>query len=1603
MKTKIYVLIVFLCLFAYGFSINQKAIEVQTSSKTSTYIKFHLPEYKIENSTFGNQNYKKIVIEGSEKNLSPEEADLPFFFTSIAVPRDSKITVNVIKSEQEESIKNVSIQPSDLSQGNLSYLNRKDINDQNVYQISEVMTLRDYQVLSINIYPFKYDGKNRELRAIHQIELNITHQSGTLSYTNTNVISPNFEKLYRALISNYDQIRNPSVSYQKPSILIIHPNNNDINPKLNQLIEWKRQKGYYVKAVSTTQTGLSTSSIKQYILSEMNNSENPPEYILLVGDTSGSLSIPTYYSYYDLQPGAGDYPYTHLFGTDTIGDAFIGRLSVSDVNQFNVMVSKILFYEKSPNIEGTEWMNKSILMGESNVSGESCIHTNLYIKEVIKAYDPNHTFSELYGSTVNQSTTVNTATQGALDFHYRGYYNMNNFTNSHINNINNNRKLFNVVWITCNTGAFGENEESRIERVTRLGLATELRGAITAVGMSTSHTLTAYNNILSSAIYEGVYTHGLSSFGEGVLYSKIRLLQVYYNYSGVANDLAQWMNIMGDPSVSTYRDVPKSFYVTCPDSILTGQNTVQIAIKDNLQNPISEATATLKTSNNEFYWGKSDNNGNVVFNINSDLLGNLTLTVSKDNYLASFKTIIQSSVSSVSLDSYTFSNATNTETVNTINPNSNYVLNAIIKNRLSNNLSNFTVTLRTQNPYVTITDSIRVINQLNSNQISSVLNFPINIHSNCPNLENIIFVLDIYASGQHYYANISKEVNGFNINLISYNSPVNGQYVPIGVTSNLSLTLKNLSHVNFEALELRLSSLSSKVNIIDSVSTITNFNINDQVSLTSDMFEISVLNTAYPNTYYPLSLQCYQGDQLVDTKVFSIRTQNSMINDPLGPDQYGYLILDQNDLNYSQVPTYNWVEISSLGTNIGLYDTGDNQDSILGVDLPFQFRFYGQNYQHISISSNGFFVFGNSSNPAMRNMSLPGSSAPVNIVAPYWADLIIRQQGTNGVYTYYDVNNHYFVIQWNNARAFYYKTGSESPNINFQVILYDSQYYPNMPIDGVMKFQYKDFHPGFQGSNEYPCNFFTTGIQNSNATSGLTYLYNNQYASTCPTLSNQKALFITTLNNSESISTIFSLPLQITSMEDQITQLDVSPYIENFNPDNANLYTLTCTSSSHITTSVNGLVVTFSPQNNWSGNESLLFTLTTPQGEISNRFSTIKVIAVNDPPYVINPVSQITFNDNNTYNSLNLFSVFSDPDINLGDHLTFTFSTTTHLTINVNTNGQLIVVPEHNWSGSEMVTFTATDDSLMQVSHSITFNVIDVNEPPVINFPSLFNINEDQSLDINLQNYVSDIDNDFEDLDISVTGSGHIGVVLNNNILTIQPIPNYNGNEYIRITVSDQVRSFNPTKENTKQSRLSVTDSVLVHVISVNDPPIINACTPDTTDIYAVNTQPVTFTINASDIDTSTLYYYWTINNQNQQTYTNQITKTFLYEGEYVVNCRVSDGYSYVNHSWNVHIALNSEINPITTTELLPNSPNPFNPETKISYQLKEKSRVEINIYNIKGQIVKQLVNEEKEKGKYSIIWNGEDQYRNKVSSGVYYYEMKTEGFRKIQKMLLLK
>ncbi len=94
----------------------------------------------------------------------------------------------------------------------------------------------------------------------------------------------------------------------------------------------------------------------------------------------------------------------------------------------------------------------------------------------------------------------------------------------------------------------------------------------------------------------------------------------------------------------------------------------------------------------------------------------------------------------------------------------------------------------------------------------------------------------------------------------------------------------------------------------------------------------------------------------------------------------------------------------------------------------------------------------------------------------------------------------------------------------------------------------------------------------------------------------------------------------------------------------------------------------------------------------------------------------------------------------------------------------------------------------------------------------------------------------------------------------------------------------------------------------------------------------------------------------------------------------------------------------VLKTALTGNYPNPFNPVTKISFSTSENTGItELTVYNTRGQKVKTLVNEVLESGNYTMEWNGSDDSGRSVTSGVYFYKLKSGDYSSTKKMILLK
>ena len=120
----------------------------------------------------------------------------------------------------------------------------------------------------------------------------------------------------------------------------------------------------------------------------------------------------------------------------------------------------------------------------------------------------------------------------------------------------------------------------------------------------------------------------------------------------------------------------------------------------------------------------------------------------------------------------------------------------------------------------------------------------------------------------------------------------------------------------------------------------------------------------------------------------------------------------------------------------------------------------------------------------------------------------------------------------------------------------------------------------------------------------------------------------------------------------------------------------------------------------------------------------------------------------------------------------------------------------------------------------------------------------------------------------------------------------------------------------------------------------------------------------------------------------------------FIANCGVFNG-GHPNKVWfnnSVSSGIEDNISSITTFNLKQNYPNPFNPNTIIEFNIPRTSMVSVEIFDILGRKITTLINEEKVAGIYSVLFNSYN-----LSSGIYFYSLKTQEFQQTKKMILVR
>jgi len=1130
------ILFLFTALFANPFS--NQVVKVNTVSAQQTQITFHLPEIKVIEQKVNDQTYHAIEVEHAFYSADTGLPELPHYSAVVGVPIGCKVSIAKISHSEPRSIYGLDIVPVQ-NPDDPKYTFDKDsafyeTQDSTLCYpesssfLSQTNSIRDYDFVSVKIYPVKYFPAEKRVEIIDSFDITVEHIANSVpEYRHHTKLSRAFEPLYENLLSNYEQIRTPNPIYQEQSILIIYggtDHSDTFMTALNNIVNFKRQKGFYVNAVSTETIGTTTSAIKTYIQDEYNNSPHPPEWVVLIGGVAdGGFYIPCYTP--TTSSYGSDYNYTFLQNNDSIGDVFIGRISIASDNDLTNYWAKMQKHEINTLTEdpvNDTWLNRTLLVGNSVQCGISPFLVNRYIKSLIAEYDPDHNITENYANTISSPNIESNFNSGLLTFNYRGQNTgITNFLLG-INNLTNSNKLTNCVLITCGTGVYNSYSQRFGEQFTRKMYQNQPAGAIVVSGMSSIDTHTAYNNMMDGGVFYGMYRGNMSTMGQAVLYGKAYLEAVYPNniYTGYSTS---WLNIWGDPSVSIYRTIPKTFSTALPEVIPAGTQGFRFEVLDNNDAVVEGAYVTISNSAGT-YLSKSlsDTEGVAYVSFDPSQTGPFIFTISKPDFVA------KRGLSYLANDSYSVSvinYVTGDPTGDAINPGETIQLSLQVKNYFPTDKTNLIASISCDSEYFTlIGNSTLEIGSINAGLEALFTDaFTFTVSALAPDKILLPLVITISDGVESWVSYLLPEVNALDFQITEM-GVVGQEYVNIGSATQISFTLKNNGTIDSNALSVRLVSLSPLLTVTDEVVNISPIGVAE----TSDVpFTVNVANTAIAGMKLPVELFVCDDFGFEATLPYKVEVGAKLPTDPTGPDDYGYVIYHHQDTPAHAYAAYQWREIRTVGTDTGLLDiTASQEEDKVVVNLPFTARFYGEEYDRISICSNGWFVFGETEQKDFRNLPLPGPIAPKAIVAPYWTDLVVGT-APNGVsygkvYTYYSVAEHAFIVQWEAVYmvvGYHFNTPWEEVldkdltfTVTFQVLVYDPVYIATAEGDCLIKFQYKDFHPGVPGTATAPINYITVGIMDHTTTRGLTYVYGNVYSAGSQTITGSTALLITSQN-----------------------------------------------------------------------------------------------------------------------------------------------------------------------------------------------------------------------------------------------------------------------------------------------------------------------------------------------------------------------------------------------------------------------------------------------------------------------------------------------------------
>ena len=672
MKTNLFLLSIFTLLLPFVVSAEwisisktkttqtEPKITLVSSNKTSTTIKIELSGFDLKSIETEAELLQSISLLSNITITEEGDPEISHLAKILAIPNNASLSYEVLEVGELHTFSNINLAPVRKSwlegASETPYRKNKTTYELNTFfpqeyvKIGEPAIFRDFRIARISMFPMRYNPVKKEIQIASSITIKINYgkdATKNIKTTRKKAIAPSFAAIYKSMIFNYQAVLETEYNGKEEGhdvLLYIMPD--EFVPSFTSYLDWKVKSGNEVIVTKFSDISASSNNpvtIRNHISDLYNNSENPPTYVILVGDEGIFPHKIAAYSDYSFPD---DDFFVKVDGIDFFPDIFVGRIPNQTVSRLDIILNKFLLYQKNPFVSDPSWYKKATVC--SNNQYESQVETKRFTAEILRNEGNFSTVDTLmsdWGCTVSLNQITNAINEGRSFLNYRGegwsngwHANCYYFSTDDVSSLNNGQKFTFVTSIGCGVAMFNAGGGNCFgEQWIKGGTLDNPRGAIAFIG-PTSNTHTAQNNKLDKGIYIGMFQEGLSTPGQALLRGKFQMYLDHGNDPWVEYHYTVYCTL-GDPSVNIWKTEPLPTIVNYPESIEINKTEAEIEVFYSATGfPVRNANIVIKGAN-LLVNSKTNNEGKAILNVNTNEIEELSLTITGQNIIPFTATI----------------------------------------------------------------------------------------------------------------------------------------------------------------------------------------------------------------------------------------------------------------------------------------------------------------------------------------------------------------------------------------------------------------------------------------------------------------------------------------------------------------------------------------------------------------------------------------------------------------------------------------------------------------------------------------------------------------------------------------------------------------------------------------------------------------------------------------------------------------------------------------------------------------------------------------------------------------------------------------------------